>query len=68
MHTRVRARKVRSHVLPIIGMPRCCAHISPIKCRINSGTHRILGSHASGGEFCGEPPLEKGLRRVPNKT
>lgn len=52
---------------PYHGMPRCCAHTSPIKCRINSGAHRILGSYAGGGEFCGESLLEKGLRRGPNK-
>lgn len=34
---------------PHHGVPRCCAHTSPIKCRINSGTHRILGSRAGGG-------------------
>lgn len=63
MRTRVRAREMRLHVLP---MPRYCAHTLPIKCRINCGAGRI--SDPDGGRILGEPSLEKRLRRGANKT
>lgn len=63
MRTRVRARKVRLHILP---MPRYCAHTSPIKCRINCEARRI--SDPDGDEFCGEPSLQKKLRGSNKKT
>lgn len=48
-------------------MPRCCAHTSPIKCRINSGTHHILGSRPLNSAE-NMMPFEKGVRCGPNKT